>query len=78
MTMEEKKVQVAVAMRAAVAVAEVIREAGAIPSGELYARLMGKLNIESYEMLIESLIKSELIRRERSHLLVWIGPEKVN
>jgi len=65
-------------MRAAVAVAEVIREAGAIPSGELYARLMGKLNIESYEMLIESLIKSELIRRERSHLLVWIGPEKVN
>lgn len=56
------------------AVAETIRELGAVPSGHLYARLMGVMELHQYEQVIDLLIDARLIERDRSHLLHWIGP----
>lgn len=61
-------------VRVAHAVAETIRELGAVPSGHLYARLMGVMELHQYEQVIDLLIDARLIERDRSHLLRWIGP----
>lgn len=55
------------------AVAETIREAGEVPSGVLYAGLVGRLDIHAYNKLIGILKNSGLVE-EKSHLLRWIGP----
>jgi hypothetical protein len=56
-------------VRVAHAVAETIRELGQVPSGHLYARLMGVMELHQYEQII-----GLLVERDRSHLLRWIGP----
>ena len=61
-------------VRVAHAVAETIRELGAVPSGHLYARIMGVMELHQYEQVIDLLIDARLIERDRSHLLRWIGP----
>jgi len=71
--MELHKSQVQAAVEILRAVAEMIQSVGQIPSGQLYALLMGKMDIETYERMISTLIGAGLIRRERSHMLVWIG-----
>jgi len=72
-TMELHKSQVQAAVEILRAVAEMIQSVGQILSGQLYALLMGKMDIETYERMISTLIGAGLIRRERSHMLVWIG-----
>jgi hypothetical protein len=54
------------------AVADAIKELKEVPSGHLYAALMGKMDIQSYEAIIRTLINSKLVAR-RSDLLVWVG-----
>jgi hypothetical protein len=66
---------IAVTVDVAVAIGETIRELGSVPSGQLYARLMGRMSIEDYEAAIGLLIRTRLVRREPSHLLVWAGSE---
>lgn len=61
-------------VRVSHAVAETIRELGQVPSGHLYARLMGVIELHQYEQVIDLLIDARLIERDRSHLLRWIGP----
>lgn len=73
---EMTKAQVRAAFQSTLAVAEVIRELGMVPSGHLYARLMDPFSLEAYEGIINTLISAGLVRREPSHLLVWIGPPK--
>lgn len=68
----EAKLKAAVAI--ARAVAEAIRELGSVPSGHLYAQLMGHMSLEIYERVIDTLVKTGLVRKDRSHLLTWIGP----
>ena len=63
------------AVRVAHAIAESIRELGEIPSGHLYARLMGIMDLRQYEQFIDLLIDARLVKREPSHLLRWIGPK---
>jgi hypothetical protein len=69
MTQEEK-------MKAAVqimkAVAESIKEVGSIPSGHLYAQLMGKMSLGSYEKMIYAMQRMGIIRVE-DHLITYIG-----
>jgi phosphoribosylamine-glycine ligase len=69
MTQEEK-------MKAAVqimkAVAEAIKEAGSIPSGHLYAQLMGKMSLGSYEKMIDAMQRMGIIRVE-DHLITYVG-----
>jgi hypothetical protein len=62
-------------VRVAHAIAESIRELGEIPSGHLYARLMGIMDLGQYEQVIGLLIDTRLVERDRSHLLRWIGPK---
>lgn len=64
-------------MRAALdvvaALAEVIREVGSIPSGHLYAQVMGQLSIGQYERIV-GLLKRAGVIEERGHVLTWVGP----
>jgi hypothetical protein len=62
------------AMRVAAAVAEAIRDLGEVPSGHLYARLMGMMSHDTYEVIIDALVRSGLVARGPMHLLKWVGP----
>jgi hypothetical protein len=55
------------------AVADAIRELGSVPSGVLYAQLMGKIDLQTYERIID-LLKGAGLVKESSHELIWIGP----
>lgn len=66
--------QLQAALQMAAAVAEAIRELGSVPNGHLYARLMGKLSLESYNSIIQTLVKAKLVEN-KNDLLTWIGPE---
>jgi hypothetical protein len=55
------------------AVAETIREAGEVPSGTIYAALLGKVTMEGYTSLLRTLKGAGLVE-EKNHLLRWIGP----
>jgi len=58
----------------AIAIAGAIKELGSVPSGHLYARLMDQMSLATYEKIVGALIGAGLVRKEPSHLLVWIGP----
>ena len=60
-------------LQAIFAVAEAIREAGEIPSGTLYAMLIGKMNFQAYEKMLAILKNAGLIS-VNAHLIRWTGP----
>lgn len=66
-----------VAMQIIALVANSIRDAGeqGLPSGHLYAILMGHVTINSYQAIIASLKRIGYVK-ESNHLLTWIGPAK--
>ena len=55
------------------AVADAIRELKQVPSGHLYARLMGYMDLAAYERIIGVLKNAGLVREE-NHLLIWVEP----
>jgi len=55
------------------AVGTVIKEAGAVPSGHLYAILSAHLTEHQFNQLIESFKKAGKVA-ERGNLLYWIEP----
>ncbi len=67
------KAQVKAAVNAIVALAEAIREVGEIPSGQLYAVVMGQMDLETYESFIGRLTSAGLVTK-RGNVLVWTGP----
>jgi hypothetical protein len=69
-TPEQKKS----ALLAVAAVAEAIRAAGSIPSGTLYALLMGKMDLAAYRRMI-GILKNAGLVAERHNELTWVGPE---
>jgi hypothetical protein len=58
---------------AALIIAQAIRELGSVPSGHLYARLMGHFSLNEYTQIIGAL-KSVGLVKEKAHLLTWVGP----
>ena len=52
------------------AVADTIKELGSVPSGHLYAQLMGHLNLDQYNQII-GVLKSSGLVSESNHLLTW-------
>ena len=56
-------------------VADCIKEVGGIPSGHLYAMVMGYFTLKEYEKIIEILINAGLIKK-KNHLLTWLREEK--
>lgn len=61
------------AVSAVLAVAEAIRSLGSVPSGHLYAQLMGHLTLEQYTSIIGAL-KGAGVVTEQNHLLTWKEP----
>lgn len=53
--------------------AEAIRGATEIPSGHLYAQVMGKIDLAAYEGAIGLLKRAGLVV-EKGHVLTWIEP----
>lgn len=64
------KTQVIAYLNAVRALADAIKELGEVPSGHLYTSVMGSINLQQYERMIETLVRSGVIRRN-GHLLVW-------
>ena len=53
-----------------VAVATLI-ECREIPSGHLYAAMMGVLNIDEYQLIERVLVETLKVKKGRDHMLVW-------
>jgi hypothetical protein len=68
------KQQLVAALEIIQAVGEAIQTLGRVPSGELYANLMGTLSFERYTEIVRILVNAGVVREERSGLLTWIGP----
>ena len=66
------KKQVAAQLRIVAAIGEAIKDLGSVPSGHLYARVMGILSLDQYNQVIGILKKQGLIE-EKSHELTWIA-----
>ena len=64
--------QINTAIEAVASIGRIIRDAKRIPSGHLYAQLMGVLSLDKYESIIAILVKGNLIKIE-SHELIWIA-----
>ena len=71
--LDAEQVAAAVALHLTKIVGEAIRDLGSVPSGHLYAAVMDHLDIHKYNLIIDKLIEAKLVRRDRSHLLTWIG-----
>jgi len=56
------------------AIADAVRELGSVPSGHLYAQLMGRMSLATYQSIISNIASTGLIRVDGNHLLVWTGP----
>lgn len=56
-------------------IAEAVKEAGefGIPSGHVYAMLIGTMSLQTYEGIIDKLKGAGLIREDNSHLLYYVG-----
>jgi hypothetical protein len=74
---EAERARLNAGVLATMAVAEAIRELGSVPSGHLYAQLMGQLSLESYGAILRTLKGAGLVE-EKSHLLTWVGPTLEN
>lgn len=72
--MNATKEQISAAFQTIAAVAEAIRELKEVPSGHLYAQLMGSLSLDTYQAIIGRLTGAGLVLEE-NHLLTWIGKE---
>ena len=70
------KKQLAAGLDIAFAAAEFIRtsQSQEVPEGHLYAHLMGVLDLGTFEKLVQCLVRTGLVRKERN-LLRWVGPE---
>lgn len=62
-------------LQATRAVADAIKALGEVPSGHLYAHLMGKLDLAAYTRIIDILKSAKLVSEDGFHLLRWIGPK---
>ena len=70
MTKTNARVERAVAI--ANEMATVVRHVGSMPSGHLYAQYMGEINLDVYNYLVDSMVRSGLIRKS-GNVLTWCG-----
>jgi len=67
-----EKTEVQAAIKLVQAVAEAIRELKSVPSGHLYAQLMGYMSLDEYNKIIRILKNAKLVTEE-NYLLTWIA-----
>lgn len=53
------------------AIADAIRELRSVPSGELYAHVMGHFDLTEYEKIITILKNAGLVTESSGHMLTW-------
>jgi hypothetical protein len=70
MTPQEKA-----ALEIVLVVGDAIKELGSVPSGHLYAQLMGRMSLDSYNKII-GMLKNAKVIKEEGHLLTYIGPKE--
>jgi hypothetical protein len=63
----------AAAMEILILVGHLIQIKGTIPSGELYAVVMGSLDLRTYGAVLDKLESAGLIKNS-GHMLTWTGP----
>lgn len=73
--MKTTKEQLNAAILTVAALAEAIRDLKRVPAGTLYAHVMGRMSLGTFDGAIGTLVRSGLVRREASHELVWTGPD---
>lgn len=52
---------------------DIVRTAKSIPSGHLYAHLMGSVSLDQYQAFLSAAKQTGFIS-ESNHLLTWTGP----
>lgn len=60
------------AVQIASAIAGAIKDLGEVPSGHLYARVMGHMSLQTYELILTMLQRAGLIE-VKNHLITWTG-----
>lgn len=75
MERHERAQAITAAIQTAAALGDTIRALGSVPSGHLYAQVMGHMSLDSYQGCITLLKQAELVE-EKNHLLTWVGPSK--
>jgi hypothetical protein len=55
------------------AIADAIKELKSVPSGNLYAQICSKVELTTYEKIINTLKRSGLITVDRHHMITWTG-----
>jgi len=55
------------------AIADCIRDIGAVPSGHLYAQVMSRLTIGEYDKIIGILKNAGMVTESSSHMLTWVA-----
>ena len=73
MTTKTVQTQAVAAIQMVSALAEAIRSVERIPSGHLYAQVMGSMSLENYQQAIGFLKRAGLVT-ETAHMLTWSGP----
>jgi hypothetical protein len=62
------------ALNAVKALADAIRELVSVPSGHLYASIMGSVDLATYQAIIDILKRADLVSEDGSNMLRWVGP----
>jgi hypothetical protein len=68
--------QITAGLQIAAAIGTAIRELGEVPEGQLFARMMGHLDLRSFDAVIDALVRAGVVRRA-NHMLTWIGDAEV-
>ena len=59
-------------LKVVMAIAEAIRDLGTVPSGHLYARVMGILSLDQYNQIV-GILKNQGLVSESHYELKWIA-----
>lgn len=75
-TREELKAAIPAYIQAVRAFADAIKELGQVPAGTLYAGVMDRMSLETFERMIGHLVESGVVERDATHMLTWKGVQK--
>jgi hypothetical protein len=64
-----------IVIRMVFAVSDAIRELREVPSGHLYAQVMGFVSLQEYQMILDILTGAGAVKVE-NHLITWMGGAK--
>lgn len=75
MDKQQIKQQIDAVLQTVRAIIDAVKEAGpiGIPSGNIYAVLMGAMTLEQYERLLKLALDSGVIQQDSSHRLYFVG-----